>query len=100
MENLETIVAAISILITLCSTGYAIYQKIKGGKYLEAVVDANAMLGEAAKAIDGIKKESDLTDIRPKVTDVLKGLGSNLDNLGLKEKMDQKLKELGLDDKS
>lgn len=100
MENLETIVAAVSILITLCSTGYAVYQKIKGGKYLDAVVDANAMLGEVARAVDGIKKEVDLTESRPKITGVLKGLGANLSSMGLKEKMDQKLKELGLDDKS
>jgi len=100
LQNIELIISIVLALITIGTTIYAIYQKIKAGDYKGAKEEAEKLLGESVKVVDKVKKVTDGMDARVLVKDVLRDHGSSLSELGLKEKMDAKLKELGLDDQS
>lgn len=97
LENAHLIISIVLALITLATTAYAIYQKIKAGDYKGAKEEAEKLLNEGAKAIDKIKRVTEGTDARYLVRDTLKDHGVKLDDLGLKGKMDEKLKQLDLD---
>ena len=100
LENIYVIISIVMALATVCTTVYAIYQKIKAGDFKGAKEEADKLLTEGVRVVDKIKKVTDGMDARCLVKDALKDHGETLDGLGLKEKMDAKLKELGLEDKS
>lgn len=100
LSNIEVILSIVVILITMGTTAYAIIQKIKARDFQGAAEEAGKLRDEAIKAIDKIKTTTDGMDARHLIKDVLKSTGENLNVLGLKDKMDAKVKELGLNEQS
>lgn len=98
--TLELAVAIIGLITTLITTIIAIWKSIKAGNYKQAADDGGKMLDAVAVAVDKIKTGSSSNGARELVSSSLKDMGTKLEDLGLKEKMDAKIKELGLDDKS
>jgi hypothetical protein len=100
LQNVEVIISIVLALITLGTTAYAVYQKIKAKDYKGAAEEAGKLRDEAIKTIDKIKTVTDGMDARHLVKDVLKASGEELGVAGLKGKMDAKVKELGLNEHS
>ena len=98
--TLTLITAIVGLLGTLIAGIVAIIKAIQAGKYLQAAKDGGALLQATSAAIDMIKTGTADTAGRYVVEAELKNMGMRLDALGLKETMDAKLKELGLDDRS
>lgn len=94
------IIALMGAVGTLIASIIAIIKHIKAGKYVAAIEEGDALLQGTVIVIDGIKKGVTTKDSRDALSVGLKDMGKTLGCLGLKDKMDTKLKELGLDDKS
>ena len=93
------IIAIITAVLGAISTIIAIIQSIKKGNWKKAATEGGQLLDVAANTIDTIKSKTD-GSARAEVSNALADAGGALNTLGLKDKMDAKLKELGLDDKS
>jgi hypothetical protein len=95
LTNLLTLIPLIVALITAATTAY---KHMKAKKYAAALKDSETLLSTAVKVIDAFKGESHGSHMRDKVGVILKRAGSQLEEAGLKSKMDAKLKELGVTD--
>jgi hypothetical protein len=93
------IIAILGSITTIVTTILAIIKHIKAKNYKGAVDEGSKLLQTVASTIDEIKNKT-TGDGRGVVKTALKNAGGVLDSMGLKSKMDAKLKELGLDDKS
>jgi len=89
-----TIVSGIVALIGLC---IAIYFAIKAGNTSTALLKIGQLFEVAAGVIDAVKDKS-TGDARSLVSSILKDAGKDMDAKGIKDMMDSKLKELGLDE--
>lgn len=96
----NVVVVAVPVVLALAGLGYGVYMKLKSKKYVEAAQTTGKILEEAVKAVDIIKTATKGTPSREAVGTALKGMGNALDNAGLKVKLDDVVKGLGLDNKS
>lgn len=100
LETIHVVIGVIMLLMTLASMAYAVYQKIKCGNWAGALQEMDSMLTASVKAVDKIKSSTEGSGARILVQDILKDHGESLESAGLKEKMDAKIKDLGLNENS
>lgn len=98
LTNLDpnAIMTVIAGIIALITSIVALIQKIKSGKYLEALKDSKTVTTDLMETIDDFKEIVDPAARSP----ILKGLGTKLEVAGLKEQVDEALTHMGLSNKS
>jgi predicted outer membrane lipoprotein len=99
VDTITLVTAIVGLLGTLIAGIVAIINALKAKKYGEAAKISGTMFDKAAHTLDSLKKRTDGTDARGFVADALVDLGTSAESAGIKDAMDAKLRELGLDDK-
>jgi len=98
LTNLDpnAVITIIAGIIAVITSIVALIQKIKAGKYIEALDDSKKVSTNLMETIDDLKNIVEPSAREP----VMRGLGTKLEIAGLKEQVDEALTQMGLNNKA